>query len=488
MLRGSFSPLTMLVLSATVLCLCAAATPCAAQARPNIVFVLTDDLDLNLVQFMPHVLAMERNGVSFANYFVTDSLCCPSRSSIFTGEFPHNSGVFRNLEPDGGYGGFNAHGNEPRTFAVALQRGGYRTAMLGKYLNGYRPAKNPPALGWNEWDVAGNGYPEFNYLLNENGSLVHYGSEPADYLTDVVSRIAVKFIFQSSGKPFFIEVATFAPHAPYVPAPRDTDAFAELRAPRTPAFAASPEGGTPQWLSRLPPLSRSDTAAIDRDFRKRAQSVLAVDRMIGDLQTAVAASGQADNTYFVFSSDNGYHMGEHRLMPGKMTAFDTDIRVPLVVTGPGVARGRTLNDVVENIDLCPTFAELAGVAIPATADGHTLLPLLREEPVPRWRSLALVEHHGPLKQEADDPDNPAMRSGNPPTYGAIRARGWVYVEYDDGTREYHDHTSDPYELQNTFWSLTPLTRQSLHAALAALQACRGGQACWEAASFPQSEP
>ena len=288
--RGSIRPLTTLVLSAAVLWLGATARPCAAQARPNIVFVLTDDLDLHLLQFMPHVLAMKRNGVSFANYFVTDSLCCPSRSSIFTGEFPHNSGVFRNLEPDGGYGGFNAHGNELRTFAVAIQRAGYRTAILGKYLNGYRPAGNPPALGWNEWDVAGNGYPEFNYSLNENGKLVHYGSEPEDYLTDVVSRIALKFISQSAGTPFFIEVATFAPHMPYVPAPRDSDAFAGVQAPRTLAFAAAPEGGTPQWLSRLPPLSGSDLAAIDRDFRQRARSVLAVDRMIGDLETAVAAA------------------------------------------------------------------------------------------------------------------------------------------------------------------------------------------------------
>ena len=159
MLRGPIRPSTMLILAAMVLGISAPSTPCAAQARPNNVFVLTDDLDLSLVQFMPHVLEMERPGVSFANYFVTDSLCCPSRPSIFTGEFPHNSGVFRNLKPDGG---FNAHGNEARTFAVALQRGGYRTGMLGKYLNGYRPAKNPPAAGWNEWDVTGNGYPEFN--------------------------------------------------------------------------------------------------------------------------------------------------------------------------------------------------------------------------------------------------------------------------------------------------------------------------------------
>ena len=238
----------------------------------------------------------------------------------------------------------------------------------------------------------------------------------------------------------------------------------------------------------LAALSPADTAAIDRDFRKRAQSVLAIDVMIGQLQAAVAAIGATDNTYFVFSSDNGYHMGEHRLLPGKMTAFDTDIHVPLVVTGPGVVQGRTLDELVENIDLCPTFAELAGVAIATTADGHTLVPLLRGEPIQGWRDLALVEHHGPLDHEADDPDAPGIRSGNPPSYGAIRAREWVYVEYEDGTREYHDRTSDPYELQNTFWSLTPVTRQSLHVALTALQACQGAQACWESAGFPPASP
>ena len=454
----------------------------APPGSPNIVFILTDDLSLNLVQFMPHVLAMERDGATFANYFVTDSLCCPSRSSIFTGEFPHDTGVFRNREPDGGYGGFNAHGNEPRTFAVALQRGGYRTAMLGKYLNGYHPAKNGPAMGWNEWDVAGDGYPEFNYELNEDGKASQYGTDPDDYLTDVLSRRAANFIKQSAGAPFFIEVATFAPHAPYVPAPRDADAFPGLRAPRTPAYDAAPDPDAPKWLSAIPPLSDTDMARIDRDFRKRAQSVLAVDKMIGDLQAAVAAAGQEKNTYFVFSSDNGYHMGEHRLMPGKMTAFDTDIHVPLVVTGPGVAAGRRIDEIAENIDLCPTFAELAAAPLPASVDGHSLAPLLRGQQVTEWRTLALVEHHGPRNKEneADDPDAPAIRSGNPTTYEAIRMRASVYVEYIDGTQEYHDLASDPDELQNTISSLPPATKASLHAAVAAVQGCHDAQSCWQA--------
>jgi hypothetical protein len=319
-----------------------APAPRAQGRRPNIVFVLTDDLAWNLVQYMPHVVEMQRAGVTFVNYFVTDSLCCPSRSSIFSGRYPHNTGIYRNVGPDGGYLGFHNRGHEQATFATALGAAGYRTAMLGKYLNGYLPMRHPPAPGWKLWSVAGNGYPGFNYDLNEDGKIVHYGNAPADYLTDVLSDQAVRFIKQSAGNPFVIEIATFAPHAPYTPAPRDADAQPGVRAPRTPAFNTAPDAAAPKWLSEHRALSEADMAMIDRDFRKRAQAVLAVDMMIGALQAAVAAIGETDNTYFVFSSDNGYHMGEHRLMPGKMTAFDTDIRVPLIVTGPrraGRARG-----------------------------------------------------------------------------------------------------------------------------------------------------
>jgi N-acetylglucosamine-6-sulfatase len=450
--------------------------------RPNIIFVLTDDLSLNLLQFMPHVLKMERNGASFANYFVTDSLCCPSRSSIFTGEFPHNTGVFRNIEPDGGYGGFNAHGNEPRTFAVALQRAGYKTAMLGKYLNGYEPTRNGPAVGWNEWDVAGLGYPEFDYFLNENGKVVHYGKRPHDYLTDVLSHLAIKFIQQSKATPYFMEVATFAPHSPYIPATRDAHAFPGLRAPHTPAYNAAPVGDAAQWLTTMRPLSQSDTNSINSKFRMRARSVLAIDQLIRNLKAAVAAAGQEKNTYFIFSSDNGIHMGEHRLTPGKMTAYDTDIHVPLVVTGPGVAAG-VRDEVVENTDLCATIAELAGSDIPNSVDGRSLVPLIRGEQVPEWRTLALVEHHGPMNEltERNDPDVPTKRSGNPPSYEAIRARDSVYVEYDDGMREYHDYASDPYELRNGFSTLSPDKKASLHAAVDALRICHGAKACWQAA-------
>jgi arylsulfatase A-like enzyme len=449
----------------------------AGAKRPNIVFALTDDLAQNLVQYMPNVLKMQRDGVTFANYFVTDSLCCPSRSSIFTGRYPHNTGIYRNVGTDGGYLGFLRRGHERTTFAVSLAAAGYHTAMLGKYLNGYQPRLNPAAPGWYEWDVVGNGYPEFNYDLNQNGKIVRYGGQPTDYLTDVLSATAVNFIKQQTADtPFMIEVATFAPHAPYTPAPRDANALPGVRAPRTPAFDAPPDSAAPKWLTSHPQLSDADMALIDNDFRKRAQSVLAVDAMIGELQRAVAAIGAADNTYFVFSSDNGYHMGEHRLMPGKMTAFDTDIHVPLVVTGPGVAAGRTVEEIVQNIDLCPTVAELGFATAPANVDGRSLSPLLRGEKIHDWRTLALVEHRGPVRNPTD-PDMPGRRSGNPTIYEAIRMATSLYVEYASGEREYHDLMADPYELHNTYAALPDDRKAALHAALDAVQNCHDAAGC-----------
>src|SRR5205814_7881854 len=355
----------------------------AAAARPNVVFVLTDDLAWNLVRYMPQVRQLQNDGLTFTDYTVTDSLCCPSRSSIFSGRFPHDTGVFTNGGNDGGFDFFHSPGEEAQNFATALQATGYRTAMMGKYLNGYQPAATeggtrpyvPP--GWTEWDVAGNGYPEFNYDLNENHRIVHHGSAPQDYLTDGLAGKGVKFIAASAAaqKPFLLEIATFAPHAPYTPAPRDANSFPGLTAPRGPAFDTLPSNAPP-WLAGRAPLTAAEKSAIDTAFRKRVQAVQAVDRMIASLRGALTKAGVARNTLVVFSSDNGYHMGEYRLNPGKMTAFDTDIRVPLVVSGPGVAAGTQSSLAVENIDLAPTYEHLAGAPVPSNVDGHSLVPLL----------------------------------------------------------------------------------------------------------------
>jgi hypothetical protein len=176
-----------------------APVPPPGAKRPNIVFILTDDLAPNLVRYMPNVLKMQRDGVTFANYFVTDSLCCPSGSSIFTGRYPHNTGIYRNVGADGGYQAFVSRGHERTTFATALTAAGYHTAMLGKYLNGYHPQNDPAAPGWSLWDVAGNGYRGFDYDLNQNGRITHYANRPEDYMTDVLSAAAVNFIKRQTG-------------------------------------------------------------------------------------------------------------------------------------------------------------------------------------------------------------------------------------------------------------------------------------------------
>ncbi len=459
-----------------------------AQARPNIVFVLTDDLAWNLVDYMPRVRQMQREGTTFTNYFVTDSLCCPSRASILTGKYPHDTGVFTNGGNDGGFHLFHERGEEENTFATRLQARGYVTAMMGKYLNGYTPAALvdgrqayvPP--GWNEWDVAGDGYPEFYYTLNENGRLGHYGARPQDYLTDVLANKGAAFINRAAAarKPFLLEIATFAPHSPYTPAPRDANDFPGLEAPRTPAFDEADMSDKPAWLRNHALLNDTQIAGIDAAFRKRAQAVEAIDDLIGQLQATVALDGVARDTYFFFSSDNGYHMGEHRLTPGKQTAFDIDIRVPLIVTGPGVTAGKTVTHIAQNIDLCPTFVQLARASVAPSVDGQSLVPLLRAQPAPSWRDAALVEHHGP-NVTPSDPDAPQPGSGNPTTYEALRLPGSTYVEYANGEREFYDLRADPDELTNSASQLTSSRLASLHSRLAALENCHSSASCRQAA-------
>ncbi len=442
-------------------------------SKPNIVFVLTDDLAMNLLPYMPHVKQMQQKGMTFSNYYVTDSLCCPSRSTLFTGDYPHDTGVFTNGGDDGGYQTFNAKGDQNATFATSLKAAGYRTAMMGKYLNGYEPTQDGPQPGWSEWDVAGNGYPEYNYALNENGHVVNYGAKPSDYLVDVLNHKGVNFINSSAQKkqPFMMEIATFAPHAPYTPANRDLNKFPGLKAPRGPAYNEADVSDKPAWLKshkKLPPK------ALRRDdgiFRKRAQAVQSVDKMIGDLQAALKANGVARDTYIVFSSDNGFHLGEHRLAQGKMTAFDTDIHVPMVVTGPGVTGGGTSTRLAQNTDLCPTFETLGGAKVPAAVDGQSLVPELKGKAQPA-RDAVLVEHHGPDKNKKD-PDFQVKASGNPPSYEAIRTPNSVYVEYADGEREYYDLKRDPNELNNTVAKLTPTHLKKLKATLHKLENCHG---------------
>ena len=454
------------------------AVPTTGATHPNIVFVLTDDLAWNLVSHMPHVVGLQQTGTTMSNYFVVDSLCCPSRSAIFTGEYPHDDGVFTNSGSDGGYDAYNSNGNQAKTFALALQKSGYTTGFMGKYLNGYLPS-DPIPPGWNEWDVAGNGYPEFNYTLNENGSQQKYGKNPSDYLVDVLSGKATSFIHSqaSAGKPFFLEVATFAPHAPYTPAPRYATAASGVAYPATPAQNVLPSN-PPSWLASRTPLTSKQDKSITADYDKRVEADLAVDDLIGNVQSELRRDGVAGDTYLVFSSDNGYHMGEYRLLPGKQTAFDTDIHVPLIVSGPGVPAGASRAEMVSNVDLAPTFETLGGAAVGTNVDGLPLTGLWHGQTPASWPQAILVEHHGPNDQPGD-PDRQNQAHADPPSYEAVRTAGALYVKYTTtGEQESYNLASDPNELHNLRGAGVPTTMPDM---LTALTNCHDATACATAA-------
>jgi N-acetylglucosamine-6-sulfatase len=478
--------------------------------RPNIVFILTDDLSWNLItpQIAPHIYDLMHQGETFDHYFVTDSLCCPSRATIFTGLYPHDTHVLSNLPPNGGFWKFQSEHLARRTFAVALHKVGYQTSMLGKYLNGYgnkdgnqykASAMNatdaPIPQGWTDWHVANkSGYAEYNFEMNDNGKFDRHTGDN-NYGVDVLNRDAQKFITANAHRPFFVEAATFAPHRPFTPAIRNKDDFPGLTEPRDPSFDTQ-NINPPPWLGQRPALTPAQVAQDDAIYRKRAQDVESVDKLVADTEATLAREHLTKRTYIVFSSDNGYHLGQHRLLEGKQTAFDTDIRVPLIVVGPGVPQGRIVSQVVQNTDLCPTFEELGGAAHARPIDGTSFVPLLHPAATaPVWPTVALIEHHGGTKPS--DPDSDGGGS-NPTSYQAIRIvaphlPGFtgpvdsVYVEYarPAHTLEYYDITTDPDEIDNVADQLAPAQKDELHRILEGLVHCHNQARCW-AAGIPES--
>lgn len=472
--------LILALIAASTLCF---AAPAHAQiSRPNIVFVLTDDLTWNLIPYMPQVRALQREGATFSRYVVTNSLCCPSRASIFSGRYPHSTGVTTNMPPAGGFEAFHMF-EEWSTFATSLQASGYMTAMMGKYLNGYRPTWYVVPPGWTAWAVAGESYGNYDYplLVKRPGALPElerHGSAPRDYMTDVLSRHGRDFVASAvaAGKPFLLELSTFTPHEPATPAPRDARRFRGLTAPRGSLFDTA---AGPDWLPDSP-LSAGEIARLDRDFRERVQSVQSIDRMIRDLRARLRQLGVADNTYIVFSSDNGYHMGERRLRPGKQTAFDHDVRVPLIVAGPGVPAGTTIDALAANVDLRPTFHELAGALIGPRVEGRSLVPLLRGQAPANWRDAVLIEHRD-SNNLPGDPDRQGAAKGKPPAYQALRFADALYVEYQR-PRDAPEYYEDPEQVRNVYPSLSPERQAELAQRLAQLRSCSGGASCQAAES------
>jgi arylsulfatase A-like enzyme len=414
-------------------------------------------------------------------------LCCPSRTTILRGQFPHNTGVLTNALPDGGFERAYLNNVEASTIATLLHGAGYRTVLLGKYLNGYPDSATPTYIppGWDEWysPADGNPYSEYNYKLNENGALVTYNATPADYLTDVIYGKAADFIQRASAtpaQPLFIYFATYAPHAPYTPAPRHANLFSTVTAPRSPAFNEANVADKPAYISSKPLLTQTEISGIDDDYRNRIRALQAVDEAVAGLVAKLAATGRLANTYIIFGSDNGYHMGEHRLLPGKYTPYETDIHVPMIIRGPGVAAGIVRSQFVANPDLAPTFADLAGVPPLTFFDGRSLKGLLQNPPPSNWRQTFLLEEFGTgtfdplddssIREPLDKADKATVIPI--PSYYGFKAPGYKYVEYATGEKELY-LASDPNELTNLAAGLTPVVAAALSAHVNLFVNCVG---------------
>src|SRR5215213_635310 len=435
--------------------------PAQAATQPNIIFILTDDMrkDDLTEQYMPQTTAeLVKKGMSFQNAFVSNPLCCPSRATIMRGQYGHNTDIWFNtniFDPDpnvrdGGWLGYNGNGYEKDNVATHLKAAGYRTGLFGKYLNGYSGATdNTPPLGWNRW-FAFKTLHYYGYDVNDNGTIKHFGSRNSDYSTNVLNTQVQDFIRTNAapGKPpIFAYVAPYAPHDPARPGPGDQNTFNGIKAPRAPiSFNEVDVTDKPPWIQSLRRLTSDDIANIDQRHENRIESLQAVDDLVGAVVRKLREQGVLSITYIVFTSDNGFHHGEHRIRQGKARPYEESVRVPLVISGPGVAAKSTTDKFVLNTDYFPTFMNLARAETPSYVEGRSLVPLLTGPPPPSWRTAILLEG----RKNSADPEIELDRN-----YNAIRTSttatvpSKTYVEYEGTVRELYDLGADPLELTNT---------------------------------------
>jgi arylsulfatase A-like enzyme len=449
---------------------------------------------------------LAERGTTFANSFASYPLCCPSRATLLTGQYAHNSGVLGNRPPQGGYEKLRPTAG--RTLPVWLARAGYETVHIGKYLNGYgrgTPAAEVPP-GWTDWQGSVDPFTYFmwGYRLNENGVVREYGrprvEDPALYQTDVYRDKAVDAIRRRarSRRPLFLSVAFLAPHAeagarggPTVrSAPRHRGRLAGEPLPRPASFDEADVADKPavfgQAYGRLRPRQ---IAQIERAYRGRLESLLAVDEAVAAIVGALREAGRLDDTLIVFTSDNGFFGGEHRVPNGKYLVYEPSVRVPLIVRGPGVARGRTSDELVANVDLAATILDAADArARGRTLDGRSLLPFARR-PSRRSDRAILLEtgqtvDSGDLDQDGGPGVNrPGLR--RIPTYRAVRTERFKYVEHSTGDRELYDLRRDPDELRSVHADARyERTLRALRRELVRLRRCRGSACRRETGRIP----
>jgi arylsulfatase A-like enzyme len=427
-------------------------TKAAGPDAPNFIVIMTDDQRYDEMETLPTVTErLASRGATFTNGFLTNPLCCPSRASFLSSLYSHNTNVWGNDgEARGGFKEFRD--NEAQTIATWLQSAGYKTALIGKYMNGYDNPSHIPA-GWSRWFGMFGGQSYYDYRISDNGNGRHFGKGSKNYITDVLRTEAIKFLTETTTEPFFLLFTSVAPHGPYTAAPRHVgtcDNLSEWQLP--PSFNEADVSDKPKWVRNQGKKSESEMRRVKR---QQLCSLKATDEAIAAMLDTLEAQGRLENTVVVFYTDNGYSLGEHRLTK-KRCFYEECIRTPLVISYPKLfPEGKTIDGLALNIDLAPTIAELAGVTVPTPINGRSLVPLL---------TGASDNVRDEILLEVQNTDFNFRGTG-------IRTKEYKYIELNSGEKELYNLTLDPYEMENQIKNpaYTSII-QDLAAKLSALKA------------------
>jgi len=435
-------------------------SPSLADERPNIILFLTDDLSKTEIVRLKGFRDTLEQGRTFPRAYVTDPNCCPSRASILLGKYVHNHGIITNNPAhNGGWQAFRPY--EDETVAVRLKEAGYSTALFGKYLNNYDQNVIPP--GWDRWFVRINNYYTGTpvYRVTDNGRIREFDLRD-NSSTNYLLPPALRFI-RNAERPFFLVFSTEAPHGPYWPERKYRDDFSRERYPLTPSYNERDVSDKPPNVRRLPVLGEEARRDFDESWRGRLRELLTVRDAYGKMLRVLAEEGELDNTYIIFTSDNGFHMGQHRLGKGKHWGYREDIEVPYYVRGPEVPpRSRTYR-LVSHMDLAPTFLEIAGLPPDPEMDGMSLLDVYRNRQV-GWRGQLLVEGWRYSK------DYTSLEHWQT----LVRPMSF-YIRYPDkGWRELY-YAKDRYQLESRHGDVPEETIRKLDAAVFRLAGCSGTQ-------------